>query len=105
MTEEQLKYPIGKFNIPGEYNDILRTGFIERIEQFPEKLCVAIQGLDDVQLDTPYRNEGWTLRQVVHHCADSHMNCHMRFKLALTEEKPVIKAYQEADWAEISDSH
>lgn len=105
MTEEDLKYPIGKFNNPAEVTNALRKEFIERIALFPEKLCKAIEGLDDAQLDTPYRSGGWTLRQVVHHCADSHMNCLMRFKLALTEDKPVIKAYREAAWAELPDSN
>lgn len=104
MTEEEQKYPIGKFKNPDEVTEDLLKQYIESLDQFPEKLCLAIAGLDDTQLDTSYRSGGWTIRQVVHHCADSHMNCLMRFKLALTEDKPVIKAYREAAWAELPDS-
>ncbi len=99
-----LRYPIGKFD-PKSALDLqdIRSG-IAIIEMFPEQISTAAQNLDDDQLNTPYRPGGWTLRQVVHHCADSHMNSLIRFKLALTEDKPVIKPYFEDRWADLPDS-
>jgi len=103
LTNEQLRYPTGKFKPPVSYtNEDLRT-WITTIKEFPGKLRHATMGLNEKQLDTPYRTGGWTLRQVVHHVADSHMNSLLRFKWALTEENPTIKPYEEADWALLSD--
>ena len=101
---EFLKYPIGKFIKPANIEKELINNYIREIESFPTKLEAEVINLTDVQLDTPYRPEGWTLRQVVNHCADSHMNSLVRFKLALTEDKPIIKPYYEERWAELSDS-
>ena len=101
---EQLKYPIGKSNIPNEISSELLTKWITIIEDFPERLKKLVSNLSEEQLDTPYRKEGWTIRQVIHHCADSHHNSYTRFKWALTEDKPVIKAYFEDRWAELFDS-
>lgn len=104
MSLENLRFPIGHFEKPIEITKDILSGYISDISSFPNRLRVAVENLSDVQLDTPYREEGWTLRQVVHHCADSHMNSLIRFKLALTEEKPVIKPYFEERWAELEDS-
>lgn len=107
MTEtelNQLKFPIGKFEKPPVLTDLLRESFITDIETFPARLRKEVASLNDSQLDTPYRPDGWTIRQVVHHCADSHMNSIIRFKLALTEDKPTIKPYFEDRWAELADT-
>lgn len=101
---EDLKFPIGKFTKPLEYSEEFISRQIETIQQFPSHLRKAVATLSDAQLDTPYRPEGWTIRQVVHHCADSHMNSLTRFKLTLTEDKPIIKPYYEERWAELADS-
>lgn len=101
---ENLRYPIGKPNIPEEISDRNIKDWIEVIEIFPSKLKNLVSGLSDDQLNTQYRDEGWTIRQVVHHCADSHHNSYTRFKWTLTEDKPVIKAYYEDRWAELKDS-
>jgi uncharacterized damage-inducible protein DinB len=101
---ENLQYPNGKFNFTGTITAEQREIWINEIEHAPRKLRMAIQGLSGQQLDTPYRDGGWTVRQVAHHLADSHMNSYIRFKLALTEDVPTIKAYEEADWAKLSDS-
>lgn len=98
-----LKYPIGKFQFDGEITESVIKDWINEIEELPRLLIDAVKDLDKEQLDTPYRSEGWTVRQVIHHLADSHMNAYVRFKLALTEETPVIKTYDEAKWAELSD--
>ena len=99
MTDEQMKYPTGKFKAPVSYTtDDIRT-WISIIKELPGRMRQAIIGLTEKQLDTPYRAGGWTLRQVVHHVADSHMNALMRLKWALTEENPTVKPYEEADWA------
>jgi hypothetical protein len=103
MTNEQLKYPVGKFTAPVSYTTDEMQTWIKTIKEFPGKLRNAIITLNESQLDTPYRTGGWTLRQVVHHVADSHMNCLIRFKWALTENNPTIKAYEEADWALLAD--
>ncbi len=103
MTDEQMKYPIGQFSPPASYTaDDLRH-WIDDIKVLPGLLRQAVIGLNEKQLDTPYRTGGWTLRQVVHHVADSHMNALTRLKLALTEDKPTIKPYEEADWALLAD--
>ena len=103
MTEE-LKYPIGKFVKTDKLTPSLLAEYINEIETFPAKLSKELRGLTEEQLDTKYRSEGWTIRQVVNHCADSHMNSLVRFKLALTEDKPTIKPYLQAGWAELADS-
>lgn len=100
----ELKYPIGEFVPPKEYPLVVISKWIQHIQLFPERLRLAVNNLTDEQLDTPYRTDGWTIRQVVHHCADSHMNCLTRFKLTLTEEKPTIRPYFEDRWAELPDS-
>src|ERR1700719_3577013 len=99
-----MRYPIGKFEYKGPNGGDQRIGLIGEIEQAPEKLRVAVHGLNAGQLDTEYRPGGWTVRQVVHHVPDSHMNAYVRFKLALTEAEPVIKPYNEAAWAQLGDS-
>lgn len=93
------RYPIGKFEIPTDIDAAKRAAWIETIAATPANLRAAVAGLTDAQLDTPYREEGWTVRQVVHHTADSHMNSFIRFKLALTEDTPHIKPYDENEWA------
>jgi hypothetical protein len=103
-TETDLRYPIGKFERPESLTDSLRRAFIQQIEEAPAKMRAAVAGLIDQQLDTPYRPGGWTVRQLVHHVPDSHMNAFTRFKLALTEEIPTIKPYLEALWAELADA-
>jgi hypothetical protein len=99
-----LKYPIGKFSVPEQVTGPLIESSIADIASFPARLENDVFTLSMQQLDTPYRPGGWTIRQVVHHCADSHMNCLIRFKLALTEEKPHIKPYFEDLWAELPDA-
>jgi len=98
------RYPIGKFAVPAEITPQRRQQAIEEIASTPAKMRAAVKGLNEAQLDTPYREGGWTVRQVVHHVPDSHMNALVRLKLALTEEKPTIKTYEEAAWAELADS-
>ncbi|MED1467111.1 YfiT family bacillithiol transferase [Bacillus salipaludis] len=98
-----MKYPIGKFQFNGEITNNITKDWINEIESLPRLLRDAVKDLDNEQLDTPYRSGGWTVRQVIHHLADSHMNAYCRFKLALTEEKPVIRPYDETKWAELSD--
>ncbi len=103
MTDEQLRYPIGKFKAPVFYTAEDIRHLIATIREFPGRLRQALIGLNEKQLDTQYRTGGWSIRQVVHHVADSHMNSLMRFKWALTEENPTIKPYEEADWALLPD--
>lgn len=98
------RYPIGKFEHEGVITTDKRAEWIEDIRALPSRLAAAVNGLSEEQLDTPYREGGWTVRQVVHHVADSHMNCLTRFKLALTEDSPTIKPYEEQLWAELADS-
>ncbi len=100
---EQLQYPIGRFTVPSEVSEVEIKQAIVRIALFPSRIMDTVRQINPDQLDTPYRPGGWTIRQVVHHCADSHMNAVIRFKLALTEDAPVIKPYDEAAWAELSD--
>lgn len=104
MMEEKLRYPVGKYQPPAEASFADIAGYIDTIESFPQRLRNAVSTLNDSQLDTRYRPEGWTVRQVVHHVADSHVNAYCRFKLALTEDIPRIKPYLEARWAELPDS-
>lgn len=101
---EDLRYPIGKFSWPVAVSTEEREGYIARISLTPARLWDAVAGLSDEQWDRPYREGGWTVRQVVHHVPDSHMNSYMRFKLALTEHEPTIKPYDEAAWAQLTDS-
>ncbi|MFK4392081.1 putative damage-inducible protein DinB [Peribacillus frigoritolerans] len=98
-----LRYPVGKFQIDGEITCGIAEARLKEIEALPRMLREAVGNMDDEQLDTAYRPGGWTVRQVVHHVADSHMNAYIRFKLALTEESPVIKTYEEGQWAELPD--
>jgi hypothetical protein len=97
------RFPIGKFHYEGAPSPQQRQKFIAEIEQTPAAIRAAVQGLSLQQLDTPYRNGGWTVRQVVHHVPESHMNAYIRFKLALTEDEPTIKPYAEDRWAELAD--
>jgi hypothetical protein len=99
-----LRYPTGPFTPPEQPTREFRTRAIDIIEETPGRLRNAVQGLDEDQLDTPYREGGWTLRQVVHHVPDSHLNAYIRLKLALTEPVPVIKPYDEAAWAQLVDN-
>ncbi len=101
--QDNLRYPIGRFSPPASSNPEMRAAQIQTLRQLPERLRAAVAGLRDAQLDTPYRDGGWTVRQTVHHIADSHANAFVRFKLALTEDWPTIKAYNEAAWAELAD--
>ncbi len=101
---ELLKYPIGKLKIDGEITDEMLKLFIKEIEDAPAELRKVVEDLNEEQLDTPYRPGGWTVRQVVHHLPDSHLNTYIRFKLALTENEPSIKSYNEAAWANLKDS-
>ena len=98
------RYPIGKYTPPQEATPALRQQAIDSIAATPAKLKAALSGLNDAQLDTPYRDGGWTVRQVVHHVPDSHLNAYVRFRLALTENQPTIKPYEEARWAELADA-
>jgi hypothetical protein len=100
---EDLRYPIGRFHFDGQVTPALRERWIGEIAATPGALRAAVAGLTPEQLDTPYREHGWTLRQVVHHVPDSHLNAYTRIKLALTEDEPQIKPYDEARWAELPD--
>ncbi len=98
------RYPLGKFHYAGPADEKQRQAFIAVIAETPAKLRAAVSGLSEQQLGTPYREGGWTVRQVVHHVPDSHLNSYVRFKLALTEDEPTIKPYAEGRWAELEDS-
>jgi uncharacterized damage-inducible protein DinB len=99
-----LRYPIGRFKVDGTPTAEQVQQAINEISETPAKIRAAVEGLTAEQLDTPYRPGGWTVRQVVHHVPDSHLNSYCRFKLALTEDEPTIKAYHEDRWAELDDS-
>jgi len=99
-----LRYPIGKFTFESPSTAEQRQELLNHIEQAPNRLRAAIKGLSEQQLDTPYRPDGWTVRQVVHHVPDSHLNAYVRFKLALTEDEPTIKTYAEDRWAQLADT-
>lgn len=101
---EAARFPIGPFQPPSRLSASERKRAIDAIERLPALLREAVEGLTEAQLDTPYRERGWTVRQVVHHLADSHMNAYVRLKLALTEDHPTIRPYEEARWAEVSDA-
>ena len=98
------RYPIGKFSYSGPLSAEQKKQCFDDIEQAPAKFRAAVRGLSDARLDTPYREGGWTVRQLAHHVPDSHMNAYIRFKLALTEDAPTIKPYMEDRWAELPDS-
>ncbi len=102
MTD--LRYPIGKFTYDGPPAPEKRQELLQHIEQAPGRLRAAVNSLTQQQLDTPYRPDGWTVRQVVHHLPDSHLNAYIRYKLALTEEEPTIKPYAEDKWARLADT-
>lgn len=105
MTElEDLRYPIGRFTPPPSSDPAIRAKHISTLRLLPGTLQTAVSGLSHVQLETPYREGGWTVRQLVHHIADSHANAYVRTKLALTEDWPTIKPYNEAEWARLADS-
>ncbi len=108
MNETQLnadpRFPVGKFVWPVAVSAEDRARYIDTIAAAPARLRAAVAGLSEEQLDTPYRDGGWTVRQVIHHVPESHMNSYIRFKLALTEDEPVIKPYDEAAWAELPDN-
>jgi hypothetical protein len=97
------RYPIGKFTYDGPLTDDKKQKCLDDITRAPANLRAAVSGLSPQQLDTPYRPDGWTVRQVVHHVPESHMNAYIRFKLALTEEEPTIKPYAEDRWAVLAD--
>ena len=99
-----LRYPIGEFKFEAPLAADERQALIGKIEETPARMRAAVAGLNDEQLDTPYRPEGWTVRQVVHHVPESHLNSYIRFKLAITEDEPVIKPYFEDRWAELDDA-
>src|ERR1700712_758467 len=109
VQEVDLRYPIGKvgdqpFSDKTEYDEEVKRSYLNDIKFCPAGLENAILNLDEQQLNTPYRDGGWTVKQVVHHVADSHMNAYIRFKLGLTEDNPTIKPYDEASWANLSDT-
>lgn len=103
MDLEKLQYPIGKFQYSGEITKRVIDGWIDEIAALPQKLRMTVENLTEEQLNTQYRPDGWTIRQVVHHLADSHLNSLIRFKLSLTEETPTIRPYFEDRWAELPD--
>lgn len=102
--EPDLRYPIGKFESVMSLTPDQRRQCIDAIADAPARLAAAVAGLTPAQLDTPYRPGGWTVRQLVHHIADSHMNAVIRFKLTLTEDEPTVKTYEESRWAELADA-
>jgi hypothetical protein len=104
MDSSDLRYPVGTFSFPDAVSAGDRSTFVGLVAETPAKLRAAIGGLSDEQLDTPYRPGGWTVRQVVHHVPDSHLNSYTRFRLALTEDEPTIKPYHEDRWAELPDA-
>jgi hypothetical protein len=99
----EYRYPVGPIDVAADTSASSRIRYIHTLRHLPEGLAAAVAGLDDLQLDTPYRDGGWTVRQVVHHVADSHANAYVRTKLALTEDWPTIKPYEEAEWAKLTD--
>lgn len=100
---ERLRYPIGNFSFNDKYTKNELLGWLTDLKQLPEKLSILLSSASDKQLETPYRLNGWTVRQLLHHIADSHHHSYTRFKWALTEENPIIKAYEEKDWANLQD--
>ncbi len=105
MNQADPRYPVGPFESVGRaLSDAERSAHVDAIEAHPARMRAAVAGLDDTQLDTPYRDGGWTVRQVVHHVVDSHLNSYVRFKLAVTEDHPTIGTYEEKAWAELPDA-
>lgn len=104
VSGTDLRYPIGRYKSPENISSAQRTDWIDQIARLPDQLRKAVDGFSDGQLDTPYRPGGWTVRQVIHHLSDSHINSYTRFRLALTEDTPSIKSYEEAAWAELPDA-
>ena len=104
MDSEIKKYPLGRFSAPEKISDVDVDEYIQVIKHFPSRLKNLVEHWTDEQLDTQYRKGGWRIRQLINHLADSHMNSYIRFKLALTEENPTIKPYDEAAWANLQDS-
>ena len=103
-AEPDLRFPIGKLDRKSQLSPDERRAAVDAIAVAPRELRQAVKGLTDAQLDTPYRPGGWTVRQLVHHVADSHMNAYGRFRLAFTEQNPTIRPYDEAKWAELDDA-
>jgi hypothetical protein len=103
MDIKKLQYPVGQFEFPAEISVEKRNAWISEIASFPTEIRDAVADLRDIELQKTYRPGGWTITQVVNHCADSHMNALIRFKLALTEERPIIKPYAEDLWASLAD--
>jgi hypothetical protein len=101
---DALRFPIGPFRPRSGFTTEERAGFIHEIALFPAEFRAAVEGLSETQLDTPYREGGWTIRQVAHHVPDSHLQGYVRFKLAMTEDAPTIKTYEQAAWGETEDS-
>jgi uncharacterized damage-inducible protein DinB len=101
--QESLRYPIGTFDLNQTFTVEKRKEWLREISKLPAQLKTVVEGLSSEQLDTPYRPNGWTIRQVIHHLPDSHMNSYIRFKLALTEEQPTIRPYMEDRWAKLDD--
>jgi hypothetical protein len=104
MDTPDLRYPVGEFHFPKSVSAQELAQFIDEIAETPARLRAAINGLSEAQLDAPYRPGGWTVRQLAHHVPDSHINSYVRFRLALTEDEPVIKPYEERRWAELPDA-
>jgi uncharacterized damage-inducible protein DinB len=104
MDTVDLRYPLGKFHMPKQSPNGERELHIQQIAEAPAKLRAALEGLSAEQLETPYRPGGWTVRQVAHHLPDSHINSYVRFRLALTEEEPAVRGYDESRWAELKDA-
>ncbi|MEO0470108.1 MAG: YfiT family bacillithiol transferase [Bacteroidota bacterium] len=104
ITLESLRYPIGRYQPPAEILDSDCATWLQELKDLPIQIAEAVSGLDDQQLDTPYREGGWTLRQVVHHVADSHVNGYIRFRWTLTEDTPAIKAYAQDPWSGLHDA-
>ena len=104
METADIRYPVGKFSPQPTLTDAERTTCIRQIAEAPVALRSAVKGLHDSHIDTPYRDGGWTVRQIVHHLPDSHLNAYIRFKLAITEQSPTIKPYEQQLWAELHDA-
>jgi DinB superfamily len=104
VSTVDFRYPVGRYQAPELISEDQRNTWIAELSSLPENLKQAVAGLSEAQLDTPYRARGWSVRQVVHHLPDSHINCYVRFRLALTEPSPLIKPYEEAAWAELADA-
>ena len=102
MAQTPPQFPAGEYHSPGFYDAEFRDVLIEQIAATPQRVRDVVAGLSDEQLDTKYQN--WSIRQIVHHLADSHMNCYIRFKWALTEDSPLIKTYDEGRWSEVIDA-